>query len=63
MRADGDLRRIPVVIVTAKANEMDRVFGLEVARVEGYITKPFGPQELIQSVERAISQASLGNAP
>ena len=56
MRADSELRDIPVVIVTAKANEIDRVFGLEIAQVEGYITKPFGPQELVQSVKRAIGR-------
>lgn len=54
MRADHELQHIPVVIVTAKANEMDRIFGLEVARVQGYVTKPFGPQELIRSVKHAL---------
>jgi CheY-like chemotaxis protein len=54
MRADSELRAIPVVIVTAKANEIDRVFGLEVARVEGYITKPFGPRDLVQAVHQAV---------
>lgn len=54
MRADEELRDIPVVIVTAKASELDRVFGLEVAQVEGYITKPFGPRELVKSVQDAL---------
>jgi CheY-like chemotaxis protein len=58
MRADNDLQNIPVVIVTAKASELDRVFGLEIARVEGYITKPFGPQELVQTVQRALKLES-----
>jgi DNA-binding response OmpR family regulator len=54
MRANNELQNIPVVIVTAKASELDRIFGLEIARVEGYITKPFGPQELVQTVQRAL---------
>lgn len=54
MRADSQMQRIPVVIVTAKANEMDRIFGLEIARVEGYITKPFGPRQLVQGVQRIL---------
>ncbi len=54
MRANEELRSIPVVIVTAKANELDRVFGLEVARVEGYITKPFGPRDLVRCVQDAL---------
>ena len=54
MRADQELQDIPVVVVTAKANEIDRIFGLEIARVEGYITKPFGPNDLVRSVQRAL---------
>ncbi|MGD8807220.1 MAG: response regulator [Chloroflexota bacterium] len=58
MRADSELRTIPVVIVTAKASELDRVFGLEVARVEGYITKPFGPRDLVKCVQNALRSES-----
>ncbi|MGD2078392.1 MAG: response regulator [Chloroflexota bacterium] len=58
MRADSDLRAIPVVVVTAKANDLDRVLGLEIARVEGYITKPFGPRELVRSVQTALNRES-----
>jgi DNA-binding response OmpR family regulator len=58
MRADSDLRAIPVVVVTAKANEIDRVFGREIARVQGYITKPFGPRELVRSVQAALNRES-----
>jgi DNA-binding response OmpR family regulator len=47
-----------VVIVTAKASELDRVFGLEVARVEGYITKPFGPRDLVKCVQNALRSES-----
>lgn len=54
MRADPELQRIPVIVVTAKANEIDRIFGLEIAQVEGYITKPFGPQDLVRSVRRVL---------
>lgn len=54
MRANSELQSIPVVIVTAKASELDRIFGLEIAHVEGYITKPFGPRELVQAVQQAL---------
>lgn len=54
MRARPKLQKIPVVVVTARANEIDRVFGLQIARVEGYITKPFGPQELVECVQRVL---------
>jgi Response regulators consisting of a CheY-like receiver domain and a winged-helix DNA-binding domain len=54
MKADEELRNIPVIIVTAKAQSIDKVLGLHIAKVDDYITKPFGPQELIDSVNRAL---------
>jgi two-component system response regulator VicR len=54
MKARETLKHLPVVIVTAKAQGIDRVLGLHIAGVEGYITKPFGPQELIDCVERIL---------
>lgn len=54
MKADEELRHIPVIIVTAKAQSIDKVLGLHIAKVDDYITKPFGPQELIDSVNRVL---------
>ena len=54
MKADDDLKDIPVIIVTAKAQSIDKVLGLHIAKVDDYITKPFGPQELLQSVEKVL---------
>jgi DNA-binding response OmpR family regulator len=54
MKADSVLREIPVVVVTAKAQSIDKVLGLHIAKVDDYITKPFGPQELLESVEKII---------
>lgn len=54
MKASDTMRDIPVIVVTAKAQSIDRVLGLHIARVDDYITKPFGPQELLDSVERVI---------
>jgi two-component system response regulator VicR len=55
MRASEELRDIPVIVVTAKAQSIDRVLGLHIARVDDYITKPFGPQDLIDSVNRVLA--------
>jgi two-component system, OmpR family, response regulator VicR len=55
MKASEEMRDIPVIVVTAKAQSIDRVLGLHIARVDDYITKPFGPQELLESVERVLS--------
>jgi len=58
MKASEEMRDIPVIVVTAKAQSIDRVLGLHIARVDDYITKPFGPQELLDSVERVIQTKS-----
>ena len=56
MKADEGLKHIPVIIVTAKAQSIDKVLGLHIAKVDDYITKPFGPQELIQSIEKVLGK-------
>ncbi|MBC7241769.1 MAG: response regulator [Anaerolineae bacterium] len=56
VRANPRLQHIPVVVVTAKAQSIDKVLGLHIAKVDDYITKPFGPQELIEAVERVLSR-------
>ena len=59
MKADDDLRNIPVIVVTAKAQSIDKVLGLHIAKVDDYITKPFGPQELLESVEKIIGEVGV----
>jgi two-component system response regulator VicR len=59
MKADNSTRNIPVIVVTAKAQNIDKVLGLHIAKVDDYIAKPFGPQELMDSVEKVFSQRSL----
>jgi two-component system response regulator VicR len=54
MKVDEELRDIPVIVVTAKAQSIDKVLGLHIAKVDDYITKPFGPQELLESVSRVL---------
>ncbi len=55
MKSDEALAHIPVIIVTAKAQSIDKVLGLHIAKVDDYVTKPFGPQELLQSVEKVLN--------
>jgi len=54
MKEDDELKNIPVIVVTAKAQSIDKVLGLHIAKVDDYVTKPFGPQELLESVERVL---------
>jgi DNA-binding response OmpR family regulator len=58
MKADPNLADIPVIVVTAKAQSIDKVLGLHIAKVEDYITKPFGPQELLASISRVLNGVS-----
>ena len=59
MKADEKTRNIPVIIVTAKAQNIDRVLGMHIAHVDDYITKPFSPQELLTSVEKVLSSQKI----
>jgi two-component system response regulator VicR len=58
MKADEATRHIPVIVVTAKAQSIDKVLGLHIAKVDDYIAKPFSPQELLTSVEKALTPKS-----
>ncbi|SRR6266540_5534091 len=55
MKADEATRNIPVIVVTAKAQNIDKVLGLHIAKVDDYIAKPFSPQELLNSVEKVFN--------
>lgn len=56
MKADESTRDIPVIVVTAKAQSIDKVLGLHIAKVDDYISKPFSPQELADSVEKVLAR-------
>jgi two-component system response regulator VicR len=43
---------IPIAILTAKAQNIDRLLGLHVLKADDYITKPFGKNELIDRVKK-----------
>lgn len=56
MRAHEETKDIPVIVVTAKAQNIDKVLGLHIAKVDDYISKPFSPQELVEAVEKVLDQ-------
>jgi two-component system phosphate regulon response regulator PhoB len=53
LRRDPDLGAIPIVMLTAKAAEIDRVLGLELG-ADDYVTKPFSPRELVLRVKALL---------
>jgi DNA-binding response OmpR family regulator len=55
LRADTSTENIPVIVVTAKAQDIDKVLGLHIAKVDDYIAKPFSPQSLVESIERVLA--------
>lgn len=58
MKADEHTKNIPVIVVTAKAQSIDKVLGLHIAKVDDYLAKPFSPQDLLSSVERVLKSKS-----
>jgi DNA-binding response OmpR family regulator len=58
MKADKALCNIPVIVVTADGQPITRVLGLHIAKVDDFITKPFGPQDLVRSIEKVLSAKS-----
>ena len=56
LRQDAATARLPILMLTAKAEEVDRVVGLEVG-ADDYVVKPFSPRELVARV-RAILRRS-----
>lgn len=53
--------RIPVILLTAKAEEMDRIVGLEIG-ADDYVTKPFSPRELLARMKAVLRRTSGGEA-
>ena len=58
IKASESPRSIPVIVVTAKAQSIDKVLGLHIAKVDDYIAKPFSPQDLMASVERVLQNVA-----
>ncbi len=54
LKAYDTTRNVPVIIITAKSQAIDRVLGLHIAKVDDYISKPFRPQELIDSIDKIL---------
>ena len=59
LRADSQLKNVPVVFLTAKAEESDRVQGLEIGG-DDYICKPFSTKELVLRVQSILRRTSDG---
>jgi phosphate regulon transcriptional regulator PhoB len=57
LRDRTDTARLPILMLTAKAGETDRVLGLEMG-ADDYLTKPFSPRELVARVRAILRRAA-----
>ncbi len=64
LRADARTREVPILFLTARAQEQDKVAALE-AGADDYLTKPFSPRELVARIRAVLRRRApeLGEAP
>jgi len=62
MKNDDDLKEIPVIMISAKSEEIDVVLGLELG-ADDYVTKPFSPKVLFSRVRAVMRRASEQQKP
>ena len=58
----GDAARVPVLMLTAKGDPMDRIIGLELG-ADDYLPKPFEPRELLARIRAVLRRRQPGTAP
>jgi len=61
LRRDPATARIPIIMLTAKAAEIDRIIGLELG-ADDYITKPFSPRELVLRIKKVLQRGRAAGA-
>jgi DNA-binding response OmpR family regulator len=62
VRKDPATARLPVIMLTARSDESDRIAGLELG-ADDYVTKPFSPKELVARVAALLRRTSPAGAP
>lgn len=55
MKATTTMANIPVIMVTAKAQPIDKLLAEKIAKVNAYIVKPFSPRELKEGIYKVLS--------
>ncbi|MDA2913897.1 response regulator transcription factor [Acidobacteriia bacterium AH_259_A11_L15] len=62
IRSDPKIKRLPILILTARSEEADRVVGLELG-ADDYVTKPFSPRELVARVKALLRRTEPSGEP
>jgi cold shock CspA family protein/CheY-like chemotaxis protein len=63
MKADEELKDIPVIVIISKAMSIDDVLKPLRARVDDYVTEPFGPNDLLSAVYKVLEQPIYSSTP
>jgi len=58
LKADSKTAHIPIIMLTAKAEETDRVVGLELG-ADDYVTKPFSPREMVARIKSVLRRSKV----
>ena len=58
VRSNSEIRNIPIIMLTAKSEELDKILGLELG-ADDYITKPFSVRELLARVKAVLRRFSV----
>ena len=62
LRHEPATARVPIIMLTAKAAEIDRILGLELG-ADDYLTKPFSPRELLLRIKKMLSHGQTAEKP
>jgi phosphate regulon transcriptional regulator PhoB len=62
IRANSETAHLPIIMLTAKADEVDKIIGLEIG-ADDYMTKPFSVKELIARVRTVLRRIQEGKKP
>jgi len=60
IKRDRETRELPIIMLTARAGEADKIAGLE-GGADDYVTKPFSPRELLARIQAVLRRSSVGN--
>ena len=61
VRGDATLRALPIIMLTARVEDMDKILGLELG-ADDYITKPFNPREVVARVRALLRRTELDSS-
>ncbi len=62
MRSNPETAKLPILVVTAKGAEVDRILGLELG-ADDYVVKPFSPREVVARVKALLRRANPASEP